>query len=98
MFTLSAPFASLSYKVVSDDDLEDADDAAGIGGIVITGLQSSKPGEASKLLAELVALHPSVCMAVIAYAASGDHVRLYALYGRFGFNQAGRYASLRVRN
>jgi hypothetical protein len=98
MFTLVTPFASLSYRVVTDDDLDDVDDAAGVGGIVITGLQSIKPGEASKLLAELVALHPSVRMAVIAYAASIDHERLYALYGRFGFSQTGRYASLRVRN
>jgi hypothetical protein len=43
MFTLATPFASLSYRVVTDDDLEDADDAAAVGGIVITGLQSIKP-------------------------------------------------------
>lgn len=97
MFTLSTPFAALSYRVVTDDDFEDVDDTAGIDGIVITGLSSSKPGDASRLLARLLALFPASKMAVVAYAASGDHERLYRLYGKFGFSQEGHIPSLRVR-
>jgi L-amino acid N-acyltransferase YncA len=83
--------------MVTDDDMADVDDAAGIGGIVITGLSSSKRGDASKLLEQLVDLFPASNMAVVAYAASGDHERLYKLYSKFGFEQQGRIPSLRVR-
>ena len=96
MFTLATANAALSYRIVAEDDFEDVDDAAGIGGIVITGLASSKPGDASKLLAQLVDMFPASSMAVVAYAASGDHARLYRLYARYGF-QEGCSTSLRVR-
>ena len=97
VFTLATPNAALSYRIVSSDDIEDVDDAAGIGGIVITGLSSGKPGDASKLLGQLLELFPKSKVAVVAYAASGDHDRLYSLYGKFGFQQEGHIPSLRVR-
>ena len=90
--------AALSFREVTEDDFEDVDDAAGEGGIVITGLGSAQAGHASKLLAQLVAAHGHQKIAVVAYAASGDHERLYRLYGRFGFVQQGCYGSLLVRD
>ena len=96
MFTIATPNAALSYRVVTEDDYADVDDAAGIGGIVFTGLASSKPGDAGRLLAQLVDMFPASKIAVVAYSASGDHTRLYRLYARYGF-QEGCLPSLRVR-
>lgn len=90
-------YATVAYRFSTEDDISDVDDAAGLGGIVITGLSSDKPGNASIVLKMLVDKYPDRHMAVIAYAKSGDHERLYRLYGRFGFRAENEnYPSLRV--
>jgi hypothetical protein len=96
MTTLSSQYAVLFFREVIEDDIEDVHDAAGIGGIVITSLASIKQGEASRLLNQLVTTEGHKRMAVVAFARSGDHDRLYKLYARFGFVE-GCVPSLRVR-
>lgn len=85
MPTISTRHAVLHWEYVDEDDVSDIADEVGVGGIVITSLRSDKTGQASLLLARLIAEHPATPMGVIAYAESGDHARLYRLYGRFGF-------------
>lgn len=96
MISLHTSAATLSYRIVTDDDTADVDDAVGLGGIVITGLSSTRPGDASLLLQYLIDLHADKRISLVAFAASGDHERLYRLYAKFGFVE-GCLPSLRVR-
>lgn len=97
MHNIGNRYATVAYRFSTEDDISDVDDAAGLGGIVITGLSSDKPGNASIVLKMLVDKYPDKHMAVIAYARSGDHERLYELYGRFGFKaESENCPSLRV--
>ncbi len=84
--------ASLCGRVIDEDTCIDAElpDSA-IGGLFVSSLSSEVSGQgyAMQLLADT--MKEFSCVALVAFAKSGDHARLIAGYKRLGFKQLNAY-------